>query len=136
MAGGAPLRSNNVRNAVSAVVFCCLLLQGCARGAPALPDAQVESKGPAAVSSSSPNIPKIECELLDHRLAILDAEEKPLIAAIEADRGRNQVAGYFGGLFIFPLLAMKDHPEEKRRLDAIQVERDGIYAEKKELGCS
>lgn len=132
-----PLRSNSYCPFFSAILVSGLLL-GCARGAPPLPEVRDQPVAPAATSNNattSAGEVSIKCDQLDFQLTVLEREEETLNLQIKGDRGRNQMAGYFGGLFLLPLLAAKDHPEEKQRLNSIQTERDGIYEEKKRYRC-
>jgi cell division protein ZapA (FtsZ GTPase activity inhibitor) len=135
MGKGEPLHLSKNTGGVATVFLAMLVVQGCARNAPELPDLQEINNAPTPNAVSNHDALEVKCDQLDYHLAQLAEEADQLSNAIKADRGRNQVAGYLGGLFIVPLLAMKEHQEEKQRLDEIQVERDGIYAEKKQFRC-
>jgi len=69
------------------------------------------------------------------REAITD-EAGTLNGVIKGNRKRNQVAGYLGGLFLFPLVAAKENPDEKRRLDAIQERWDTLIALQRFKTCA
>ena len=73
--------------------------------------------------------------MMDSRLLKIDREVASVESQIKAKRGQNQVAGYFGALFLVPLLAVDDQSEEKVHLDHLQFERDEIYQKKRQLTC-
>ncbi|MBO6520549.1 MAG: hypothetical protein JJ900_08615 [Rhodospirillales bacterium] len=121
----------------TAAAFAAILLAGvlasCARPAPSLPDAPAAGADVQRPVTGAVEVAK--CEQLDTRLEMLDEEASRLEYEVRAKRSQNQAAGYFGGLFLVPLIAIDDQPAEKARLDGIQVERDDIYYEKRRLAC-
>lgn len=111
------------------------MLWGCARSAPTLPT--VQNDPPSAVTKETQTNPSslLECEKLAYRLEGLEEDESALNEVILGDRSKNQLVGVLGAFYILPYVAAEGHEEEKRRLDSIQVERDGIYTEMKIHRC-
>lgn len=134
MGKGEPLRLKSKLLCFS-VLFVSMALWGCARSAPTLPTVESNSPPVGVKRAQSDSDSLIECAKLSQQIKILERDENALNVIIQSDRGKNQMAGFLGGMFIVPYLAMEGHEEEKRRLDEVQVKRDGIYAEMKGLRC-
>lgn len=110
--------------------LACLILTACARPAPEIPSNSYFDQMASASSYSGAN-----CQDLVNRLAILDIEKRNLETIIASNRQKNQVAGYFGGLFIVPAMAAEHNLEEKARLDKIQQEQDELRAVASKIEC-
>ena len=126
--------SLNKQVVLALALIATATLTGCSRSAPSLP----ASDGTTGV------VPKHQileterlekCKMMDSRLLKIDREVASVESQIKAKRGQNQVAGYFGALFLVPLLAVDDQSEEKVHLDHLQFERDEIYQKKRQLTC-
>lgn len=126
--------SLNKQTVLALTLIAATTLIGCSRPAPLLP----ASDGTTAVV---PNRQILEterlekCKVMDGRLLEIDREVASIESRIKAKRGQNQAAGYFGALFLVPLLAVDGQSEEKVQLDHLQFERDEIYRKKRELTC-
>lgn len=100
-----------------------LILAACARSAPELPDA----KRLNAIAQTSQHISS-DCPSILNKISDLESENRQLEYIIESNRGRNQAAGYFGALFLFPIVAAENNSSEKGRLDKIQNQLDELRA--------
>lgn len=54
---------------------------------------------------------------------------------IRSNRQHNQAVGYFGGLFLFPLVAARNNQPEKKNLDRMQARRDTLEALNRLKAC-
>ncbi len=54
---------------------------------------------------------------------------------IEGNRTRNQIAGYFGALYLVPLVAMEANDPEKKDLVALYARRDVLIKLNTVKGC-
>lgn len=133
MEGDELLRSSKLLSPFVFVV-AVMVISGCSRGAPTLPSVNQRPQ-PEPIVQKTPTELSEQCEKYNSRLSRLRQEEDTLNWQIKGDRGKNQVAGYLGAFLILPYLATEHHPQEKARLDAIQIERDGIYQEMKARRC-
>ena len=107
-----------------------VLLAACTRPAPDLPPdyGSVSAQAKLSADQFTSEDLRLTCgNILAEREAITDEAGK-LTGVIKRNRQHNQVAGYLGGLFLFPLIAAKENPDEKRRLDAIQGRWDTLIA--------
>ncbi len=64
------------------------------------------------------------CQDVGLTLRTIADDAKGYGANIRNDRSSNQVAGYFGALFIIPLIGVQHNTEEKRQLDVLQTRWD------------
>ena len=116
---GTAVRCNSLSN----LLITTVILSGCARAAPELPDANrlnAISQSSAYATSDCPQILQITSEL--------EADKRHMESIIESNRGRNQAAGYFSALFIVPIVAVENNSNEKNQLDAIQNQLDELRA--------
>lgn len=95
-----------------------LALAGCARSAPQLPTENRSGVHLSAVEQGA------TCEDISFALRGFADEAKGYGATIQKERASNQVAGYFGALFIIPLVAVRQNTEEKHQLDGLQARWD------------
>lgn len=100
-----------------------IITTACARSAPELPDA----KRLEFLAQSSQHV-NSDCPSILNKISDLEAEKRQLEYIIESNRGRNQAAGYFGALFLFPIVAAENNSSEKERLDKIQNQLDELRA--------
>lgn len=113
-------------------------LAGCARYAPDLPpDTSTVSVEDAAeqlkITEKDRNL---SCEQI--------ADEKQAIAKnrsineenIRKNRTQNQVAGYFGALFLIPLIAVNHDSTAKEILDALQFRGDQLDFLSRQKNCT
>lgn len=68
----------------------------------------------------------MDCSQIFKKMRDMAEQDKKLERAIHANRKNNQVAGYFGGLFILPLIAVETNDAEKNKLDLNQKRRDEL----------
>jgi hypothetical protein len=115
---------------VSSLTLGTLMLAACARPAPEIP-----SPGQVNLITSSSRYAGAGCQAIVNRLAALDGEKRQLEMVIAGNRQHNQVAGYFGALFLLPALAAEHNPVEKARLDEIQQEQDELRAVAAKAEC-
>lgn len=102
----------------------------CARPAPNLPSPEQINQ-----LASSSRYAGAVCQDIVNRLAVLDREKRQLEMIIAGNRQHNQVAGYFGSLFLLPALATEHNSVEKARLDEIQQEQDELRAVAAKAEC-
>lgn len=107
-----------------------VVLAACARSAPDLPPdyGSVSSQAKLSADQFAAADLRLTCNGILAERETITAEAGKLTGVITQNRQHNQVAGYLGGLFLFPLIATKENPDEKRRLDAIQVRWDTLIA--------
>ena len=117
MEKGVPWRS------LSNLLAITIILNGCARAAPELPDAQRLDAMSRSSTYANSNCPQILQKISD-----LESEKRQMEYIIQSNRGRNQAAGYFAGLFIVPIVAVDNNSIEKARLDEIQIQLDELRA--------
>lgn len=138
MARDARFISSMVRPAVALIgVAAAIALVGCARSAPELPP-DVGSVKPSATLSAdrfSKSDLEMTCgEIADEQQRLIDTA-KDLTGVIESNRAHNQAAGYFGGLFLLPLVAVEHNDSEKASLDRMQVRWDTLEALERFQSC-
>lgn len=98
-----------------------IILAGCARAAPDLPDAKrLDDMSRSSVYANS------DCPQILQKISDLESEKRQMESIIHSNRGRNQAAGYFAGLFIVPIVAVDNNSSEKAQLDDIQVRLDEL----------
>lgn len=118
------------RNSVPPItlVLAALVVSACARSAPDLPPDYGSVKPAAKLSADSFDSAdlRLSCVGIDSEKQSLAGEASQLNGVIQGNRQHNQVAGYLGGLFLFPALAARENPEEKGRLDNIQARWDTL----------
>lgn len=117
---------NGVRLCIAASLI--LLLAGCARSAPDLPDHRVgksdeEVRLMLGISKSDL---ELSCTEISTAMNDLNAKIEENEQEIKGDRTQNQVAGYFGALFLFPALAADQNTDSKEQLDSLQVRKDQL----------
>lgn len=122
---------------VFGLLFGAIALAACARAAPELPpDYGSESASAKLTADKFTAVDlRLTCPDIDREQTGLTTEAGGLTGVIESNRGRNQVAGYLGGLFLFPLVAAKNNPDEKRRLDELQARWDELTQLKRFKNC-
>lgn len=126
--GRAVLSSSSTRRWLTAAAV--LLTAACARSAPELPP---QSNGGQV--TLTPVEAAMQCSDIDAAITARRGEREALTATIHGNRQRNQTAGYFGALFILPLVATEGNEAEKRRLDEIQAETDRLFAVRRARSC-
>jgi hypothetical protein len=118
------------RNSVPliALILSALVLSACARSAPDLPPDYGSVKPTAKLSADSFDADdlRLNCSDMESQKQALTSEASQLNGIIQGNRQHNPVAGYLGGLFLFPALAARENPEEKNRLDGIQARWDTL----------
>ncbi|MBT3400414.1 MAG: hypothetical protein HOL07_05110 [Rhodospirillaceae bacterium] len=120
------------------LVAGAVLLSACARSAPDLPPdyGSVSSQAKLSADQFTAEDLRLTCKGISAERETITAEAGRLTGVIKGNRQHNQVAGYLGGLFLFPLIAAKENPDEKRRLDAIQGRWDTLIALQRFKTCS
>lgn len=126
MVRAAPLRSRNSRTAIAAIA--CLLLACCAAPAPALPPdtTAVNRSHTVTLAEFSQTDQALSCEQIVIERRSIDAEMQAANGRIEANRTRNQVAGYFGALYIVPYVATEGNYAEKDEIARLYQRRDTL----------
>jgi len=120
------------RNKAFFAVLAASLLAACVRSAPDLPTAQAAS----VQVDAGENERLAKCAALRERLAKHQTKARDLNAVVEGNRTKNQTLGYLSATVLFPLaLGTEGNQQEKDALDALQKERDAVYAEMKTYRC-
>lgn len=103
-----------------------LLTAACAGSAPPLPTDTTSNNRQATIKSSdfssgdlAKNCSNIKSELNTNAAAIGNNN-----SVIESNRGKNQVAGYLGGMFLVPLAATESNTQEKEKIAQLQNRQD------------
>jgi hypothetical protein len=132
MAKAAPSFSSTARLVAGLTIagLACagVALAGCARSAPDLPPdyGSVKPAEPLSADRFDAKDLALSCrDIAAEQQALVD-EAEGLTGIIRANRQHNQAAGYFGGLFLFPLVATRHNQDEKNRLDAMQARWDTL----------
>jgi hypothetical protein len=123
--------------ALIATVGLLVALGGCARSAPSLPP-DVGSVTPATALSDSDFSPAdltLACPAIGAEQQAIVDHARTLTGSIEANRTHNQVVGYFGGLFLVPLVAARTNSGEKDQLDAMQARWDTLEMLERHKAC-
>lgn len=124
----AVLFSSQNRLPVLALAVSVLAVSACARSAPDLPTDYGSVNASAKLSADSFDAAdlRLTCPDINQQQDALTNEASQLTGIIKGHRQHNQVAGYLGGLFLFPALAAKENPQEKTRLNGIQSRWDKL----------
>ncbi len=136
MERGVRLRLNKT---LPALFFASLLLMGCARNAPELPN-EYSSTG-VHLSASYEKLPDrvkaADCSMLAQELIALDNSDQEHEDRIHSNREKNQVAGYVGAVLFPPVfLAIDNDDVAKDNLTRNQEKRDQIFIAQKMKNCS
>jgi hypothetical protein len=140
MAKGArsiSLTANHRSSRGVAIAALALVLAGCARSAPDLPP-DVGSVKPSETLSAdrfSEAELALGCAAIDDEQRHLVREASKLTGVIEDNRAHNQAVGYFGGLFLVPLVAARTNEDEKAQLDRMQAHWDTLELLKRYKSC-
>lgn len=126
--GKAVPYSSRSRLPVFVLALSAFAITACARSAPELPPDYGSVNASAKLSADSFDAADLHltCPDIDQQQDALTDEASQLTGVIKGNRRHNQVAGYLGGLFLLPALAARENPEEKSRLDSIQVRWDEL----------
>ena len=77
----------------------------------------------------------LQCEEIDAELNALSLEAQQNSAEINNNRASNQIAGYYGVLFIVPALGLQTNSDQYDRLNQIQGRWDTLVVLKRVKGC-
>ncbi|MBO6784204.1 MAG: hypothetical protein JJ899_13175 [Alphaproteobacteria bacterium] len=121
----------------AALAAAALALAACARSAPELPPdyGSVSATDRLSASDFTSADLRLTCGDIVSEQKAMTETARQLTGVIEANRQHNQVAGYFGGLFLFPLVAVRENPDEKTKLDRMQDRWDTLTQLKRFKDC-
>ena len=116
--------SSRLTEAAAVVVAC--VLGGCAGSAPALPPDTTSANAAthATLADFSPSDAALSCAQIQSEGAGIEDRMHADNGKIEGNRTRNQIAGYFGALYLVPLVAMEGNDPEKKDLMTLYARRD------------
>jgi hypothetical protein len=119
------------------MVMLSVLLMGCAASAPPLPpDAtSVNRVQSLALSSFTKEDAALSCDQIVAERQQIDLALVQNNEQIEGNRTRNQVAGYFGALFVIPLVAIDNNGAEKDEITQFYARRDILVKLGTVKGC-
>lgn len=119
------------------MVMLSVLLMGCAASAPPLPlDAtSVNRVQSLALSSFTKEDAALSCDQIVAERQQIDVALAQNNEQIEGNRTRNQVAGYFGALFVIPLVAIDNNGAEKDEITRFYARRDILVKLGTVKGC-
>jgi hypothetical protein len=105
-----------------------LLLAGCAAPAPTLPPdtTSVNRTQSLALADFTTADQALSCDQIAAGLRSIDGEMQAANARIEANRVQNEVAGYFGVLYLVPLVATEGNYAEKDEISRLYQRRDTL----------
>lgn len=117
-------------------ILAAVISVSCARSAPELPAdfGSVDAQLPA-LSSFEMRDQGLVCEEIDAELLALSENALQHSAEINKNRASNQIAGYFGILFIVPALGLQTNTEQHDRLNDIQERWDTLVVLKRIKEC-
>ena len=120
------------------MILPLLFLLGCARSAPNLPESRI-GKTDAEIQKLL-NINEadlaIACPALNAELGEVETQIENNELVIKGARTKNQVAGYFGVLFLIPLIGTDNNDAAKVNLEKLQVRKDQIFYLQDRNGCT
>tara|TARA_B100000676_G_scaffold293340_1_gene329957 strand:+ start:104 stop:514 length:411 start_codon:yes stop_codon:yes gene_type:complete len=134
MVEGAPLRSS-----ISVALVLGILLVGCARPAPPIPETAkaLNQTLEQAVANLPASTRRLSCRDIGLKMDALKEHDSRLNQQIQSNRRKNQVAGYIGGVLFPPaLLAVDNDSLRKALLDQNQVRRDELIVAQSAKNCS
>ncbi len=134
MVEGAPLRSS-----ISVALVLGVLLVGCARPAPPLPETvkALNQTLEQAVANLPASTRSLSCRDIGLKMDALKEHDSRLNQQIQSNRGKNQVAGYIGGVLFPPaLLAVDNDSLRKALLDQNQLRRDELIVAQSAKNCT
>ena len=111
------------------LVALAIVVGGCARNAPALPpelgnDEAAIAKAMAAVPQA---VKQMSCKQINLEIENLAKHDSYLEEKIQANRGKNQFAGYIAGVLFLPAIFAVDNDDgTKSMLDENQLRRDHL----------
>jgi len=103
---------------------------GCATSASNLPPDyfSVAAQKRVSVDDFDIETANLTCEQIHTELKALEKKSTIHLQDIKDKRGRNQVAGYLGSIFILPVLLATDNSSEaKAKIEKIQQAKDLLY---------
>jgi hypothetical protein len=107
---------------------CCaaLILSGCVASAPALPPDTTSANAAthAKLEDFSSADAALTCADINAEGASIESRMQADTGKVEGNRTRNQIAGYFGALYLVPLLAMEPNDPEKKDIAKLYARRD------------
>ncbi len=114
-----------------------VLLAGCAASAPSLPPdtTSVNRTQSLTLGSFSKQDAALSCTQIAAERQRVDLALAQANGRIEDNRTQNQVAGYFGGLFVLPLAATDNNDAEKDEITRIYGRRDTLVKLGSVKGC-
>ncbi len=116
------------RNRAVGSAFFALLLAGCNTAPPALPpDTTSLNRVRNATLADFPlEDQAMSCDDIAKQRGDIAAAMQADSSAIDANRTRNQIAGYFGALFILPAIAMVPNNTERDDVAKLYGRRDTL----------
>lgn len=120
------------------LVVLALAVGGCARNAPALPpelgnDEAAIAKAMAAVPQT---VKQMSCKQINLEIENLAQHDSYLEQKIQANRGKNQFAGYIAGVLFLPaIFAVENDDGTKTMLDKNQMHRDHLVVAYRAKEC-
>ncbi len=121
------------------VALAVLVVAGCARPAPELPQdyGSVDANAILLAEDFSRADLGLSCDGIDREMSALSAEMRTLDSKIRGKHGSNEAAGYIAGVLFPPAILATDSGEgEKQALDAHQARRDEFVALKRLKSCA
>lgn len=111
------------------LVALAIAVGGCARNAPALPPELGSSEAAIekAMAAVPQNIKQMTCKQINFEIENLAQHDSYLEQKIQANRGKNQFAGYIAGVLFLPaIFAVENDDGTKTMLDENQMRRDHL----------
>jgi len=115
-----------------------LLLAGCSSSAPNLPQDYGTHNANKRISAENFTFEErqLSCSQINQELIALNRFEEVQLNEIQGKRKQNQVAGYFGSLFLFPLVGTDNSNVAKHNLTKINQAKDKLYKLQVYKNCS
>jgi hypothetical protein len=130
------VRSSSSSSAIG-LALAAGLLAGCAASAPSLPPdtTGLNRQRELRLEEFAKEDAALSCDEIAGQRQTLAAEMRAANERIEANRKQNQVAGYFGALFLVPYVATEGNYAEKDAVTRLYARQDTLIRLATAKGC-
>jgi hypothetical protein len=135
---GKAVQSSSSNGMSRLATAALLLLAGCAGSAPSLPPdtTSVNRSRTLTLADFAEADRTLSCDAIGNERRQIADTVAAANARIEANRTKNQVAGYFAGLFIVPAIATEGNYAEKDEIARLSQRKDTLIQLASVKGCT